>query len=113
MKLNHFRKAIICCALIGAPSMVFSAVTWTGKTVGQLISSHDGADCIYFTLEGVAEADPVAPGFAWFALPRAQYGAKDAYAMLLSAKLSGQTVSVVTRNTLSCGYATAGQVMMQ
>jgi hypothetical protein len=59
---------------------------------------------------GVAEADPVKPGNAWFAVSRTQYGAKDAYAMLLAAKLSGQAVNISTNGTLSCTYPTASSV---
>jgi hypothetical protein len=83
------------------------------KSVGQLQSTYSNADCFYFILDGVAEADPVVPGNPWFAIPRSQFGSKDAYAMLLGAKLSGQPVTVNTDGTLSCGRATAYAVTMQ
>lgn len=103
--------AVILAASL-SPEATF-AVNWAGKRVGQLQSTYDGADCIYFTLEGVTEADPIKPGDPFFAIPRSQYGAKDAYAMLLAAKISGQTVLVSTRGTLACGYAAVSQVIMQ
>ena len=109
MKFQRYLKSIALIILLASPSVVL-AVNWYNKSMGQLQSMYDGADCIYFTLGGVSEADPVKPGDPWFAIPRSQYGAKDAYAMLLSAKLSGQVVNVATRGTLSCGYATAGSV---
>jgi hypothetical protein len=117
MKTKHMRigrqvRAAVVAALAVLPVMGLAA-NWTDRTVGQLQSTYDGADCIYFTLEGVAEADPVKPGDHWFAIPRTQYGAKDAYAMLLAAKLTGKTVFVSTRGTLSCGYAAVSQVLMQ
>jgi hypothetical protein len=98
--------------LAATPALAL-AVNWTDRTVGQLQSTYDGADCIYFTLEGVAQADPVDPGVPWFAFPRTQHGAKDAYAMLLAAKLTSKTVFVSTHGTLSCGYAAVSQVLMQ
>lgn len=105
-------RGIAAAVLTTVPALAL-AVNWTSRTVGQLQSTYDGADCIYFTLEGVAEADPAKPGDPWFAIPRTQYGAKDAYAMLLAAKLTGKTVFVSTRGTLSCGYAAVSQVLMQ
>jgi len=77
------------------------------------LSSYDSADCFYFTLQGVSEADPAKPGDPMFAIPRTQYGAKDAYAMLLAAKISGEPVVVKTRGTLACGYAAVAEVQMQ
>lgn len=113
MDVRKTIRAAALAAVAAAPALA-PAVNWTDRTVGQLQSTYDGADCIYFTLEGVAEADPVKPGDHWFAIPRTQYGAKDAYAMLLAAKLTGKTVFVSTRGTLSsCGYAAVSQVLMQ
>jgi len=112
MDVSKTMRAAALAAVAAAPTLA-PAVNWTDRTVGQLQSTYDGADCIYFTLEGVAEADPVKPGDHWFAIPRTQYGAKDAYAMLLAAKLTGKTVFVSTRGTLSCGYAAVSQVIMQ
>lgn len=104
--LTIFAIAISVCA----PSF---GMVWSNKNVGRLSSTYDSADCIYFTLEGVTEADPIKPGDPMFAIPRTQYGAKDGYAMLLSAKLTGQPVFVVTRGTLACGYASVAQILMQ
>jgi hypothetical protein len=88
-------------------------IDWSSKTVSMVSSTYDGADCIYFTLDGVTEADPIKPGDPTFAIPRSQYGAADAYAMLLTAKVTGQSVRVITRGTLACGYASVAQIMMQ
>ena len=76
---------------------------WNGRMVGMLSSTYDGADCIYFTLEGVSEADPIKPGDPTFAIPRSQFGSKDAYSMLLAAKLADKPVETPDRVTLSCG----------
>jgi len=56
----------------------------------------DSRPCAFFTLDGVAEADPVSPGNPWFALPQSAAGYKEAYSLLLAAALSGKTVRVFT-----------------
>ncbi len=112
MATKDVTKVISIAALLLMPSIGL-AVNWYNKKVALLQPSYDGADCFYFTLEGVAEADPTKPGDPLFAIPRTQYGAKEAYATLLSAKLTGQTVYVITRGTLSCGYASVSQVWVQ
>jgi hypothetical protein len=105
-------------AIVGAgtalvPSTVFAMQDWANKTVAMLSSTYDGSDCVYFTLEGVTQADPVKPGDPTFAFPRNQFGAKDGYAMLLAAKLADRPVRVLTRGTLSCGYAAVAQIMIE
>jgi len=108
-------KGIVAVALASAALLpsVGAALTFSNKSVGQLGSSDATRDCILFTLDGVAEANPVKPGDPWFSIPRAQFGSKDAYAMLLAGKLSGQPVTVTTNGELSCGYALVTWVKMQ
>ena len=110
---KHFISAFVVSALALAPVNLFAMQDWPTKNVSTLMTAYDGADCFYFTLKGVAEADPVKPGDPTFAIPRTQFGAKDGYAMLLAAKLSGSTVRVVTRGTLSCGYASVAWITME
>jgi hypothetical protein len=74
-----------------------------GKQVDGLLPPDD-RDCLFFYLVGVTEADPAVPGNAWFAVPRAAYGFKEIYALLLAARLAGSPVSVVTNGQLVCGY---------
>jgi hypothetical protein len=109
--MRSFRIFAVVVA-VSTPLVCNAMLDWNGKQVAMLSSTYDGADCIYFTLEGVAEADPVKPGDPTFAIPRTQNGSRDAYAMLLSAKLAGQPVRVLTRGTLTCGYASVAQIMM-
>src|SRR5262245_7893627 len=80
MNKTHIRNATILLALISMPTLC-PATVWVDKTVAQLQSYVVGGDCLYFTLTGVTEADPVFPGSAWFAISRTQGGtaAKDAY----------------------------------
>jgi hypothetical protein len=99
--------ALISVAL---PSGAF-ATSWTFQTVGQL-QVDSGTGCYYFTLIGVTQADPVSPS-PWFAMPMSQAGAKDSYATLLAAKLSGQQVTATTNGTVVCGgYALVTWVVM-
>ena len=108
---KHFVAMLASTLLLCAPVPGESAA-WVNKTVVQIQSTYAGSDCFYFTLDGVTEADPVVPGAIWFAIPRSQPGSKDAYAMLLAAKLSGQLLRIHTNGTVSCGYATASEVFM-
>jgi hypothetical protein len=110
---TRIRIVILFLLSAALPSAAFAMLDWANKSVGMLSSTYDGADCYYFTLQGVAEADPIKPGDPMFAIPRAQYGAKDGYAMLLGAKLAGRTVRVLTRGTIACGYASVAQIMME
>src|SRR5690348_14808879 len=78
------------------------AADWTAQ-MGQLQSSNLGLDCFYFTLSGVPVADPaLGNNNSWFAIPRTQYGAKDAYAMLMTAKVTGTAVRVTTTGSTIC-----------
>ncbi|CAG0955512.1 hypothetical protein ANAEL_00316 [Anaerolineales bacterium] len=112
MKSLNLWKAFAIFAALCVPSTGFSDNNWSGKHVGQLQSTDVNADCFYFSLEGVSVADPVKPDSQWFAIPRTQYGAKEAYVMLLSVKLTGGVVNVATNGTLSCGYATVRAVWL-
>jgi len=81
-----------------------------GKTIQYMLA--DGRACIFFTLNGVGEADPVAPSQPWFALPKSSSNFAELNAMLLSAKLAGRNVSIQTDGTVSCGYAAATMVQL-
>jgi len=111
--MDKLLRIAVAIVGIGVPLVCDATIDWPGKSVAMLSSTYDGADCVYFTLVGVAEADPIKPGDPTFAIPRSQYGANDAYAMLLSSKLTGQPVRVITRGTLACGYASVAQIVMQ
>jgi hypothetical protein len=110
LSINAFAATAI---LILWSSSIASAATYSSRTVGQLISTFDSGDCIIFTLEGVSEADSRVPGAPWFAIPRTQFGAKDGYAMLLAAKLTGEALEVRTGTEMACGYIKVSHVIMQ
>jgi len=68
-------------------------------------------DCVYFTLQGVAVADPAVGTTPWFAIPRSQYGATDAYAMLLTSKVAGLSLHVATTGqSVGGGYAQVNEI---
>ena|SRR5437868_9538604 len=98
-----------CGAFVAGPV----GATVRNAKVGQLSSTYINSDCILFTLEGVTEADGSVQNNPWYSIPRSQFGSKDAYAMLLAAKLSGQSVWVAPTGLAStCGYAGVYQVWM-
>lgn len=107
------RIAALSVALLFSllPTYPANATDFERKLVTGIQASGDAADCFYFMLEGVNQPGPAANG-PWFAMSRSQYGAKDAYALLLAAKLSGTPVSVrsTTTSAVCGGYATANAV---
>jgi len=99
----------IFVALLGLSASLYSYPTWaatyrTGKTVAAI--QGDTSACMYFTLDGVAEADPVKPGTPYFAVPLNNPNVQLIESILLTARATGRTVYVRTDGTLSCSYAT-------
>lgn len=105
-------SALAVCALAATASLPSFATDHVGKTVSELQANHTATDCFYFRLDGVSEADPVKPNDPWFAVSRTAYGAKDAYALLLAARVTGTAVHIVTTGAMVCGYASASFVFM-
>lgn len=109
MNLKH-TLVVAVFALTGIAES--NAAEWTAQ-VGSLQSTNAGADCFYFALANVSVADPaLGTNNPWFAISRTQYGAKDAYAMLLAAKASDLAVHVGTSGLVCGGFAQATQVYM-
>lgn len=99
---------------------VFSETTWAAQTYTSTVGQVQWAmtdSCFFFSLIGVPVADPVVPNSPWFAIPLAQTGFAQAYALILSAKVAGSTVIVATTGTLAggtCGtYAGVANVNLQ
>jgi hypothetical protein len=100
----------LCLTVLGASPA--HAADWTA-TVEWIQSLSIAQDCVYFTLTGVSQTDPAIPANSWFAIPRDQYGAKDAYAMLLTARATGARVRVTTTGGTICGgYAQISQLLL-
>jgi len=70
------------------------AVTWTGEVRG--LVPPDNRPCVFFSIAGVPQADPVQPGWPWIAVRQSQNGFKEIYALLLAARHSGTPVTVTT-----------------
>ncbi len=106
MKRGRRIRAIVGGLLCGIiASMVFGA-THSDKAISIVQSPTPTNDCLYFTLVGVAQADPISANNPWFAVPRSHSGFKESLAILLAAKLSQQRVTVETTGTVaggSCG----------
>jgi hypothetical protein len=100
-----FRR-ISCAGLLIAAAAVSPVASASGPYVGATITviqtPTPTANCFYFMLAGVGEADPVAPGNAWFAVPSTQIGFAQLYAIVIAAKLAGNPVSVATAGG-TCG----------
>jgi hypothetical protein len=113
--LQPLRTAAVMFALFGATFAAYSAPGWFGsKQVGQL-HAGDGRPCIFFTLEGVGEADVVTPGSPWFALQKSHLTFKENYAVLLVAKAAKLPIHVATSGVLvsECGHVGVSVVIAQ
>lgn len=79
------------------------AETHLDKQVSTIQLSTGG--CYFFQLNGVSGADPAVPAVGpWFAIPTTQTNSKEMYAMLLSVRIGGGTLSrVVTAGVSTCG----------
>jgi hypothetical protein len=104
MYYRSYFYALMCVFQFIGPTLC-EAAQWHNVKVGQLQALHQNTDCIYFTLENVAIADSVVGNSAWFAIPRSEYGSKEAYAMMLALKISGGLINVDTTGVpvASCG----------
>jgi hypothetical protein len=100
-----FWRAASVALLISAAceTPVATAVDYNSATITFISSPTPSANCVYFMLAGVTQADPVSQGNSWFAVPATQNGFSQIYAMLLSVKLVGGTVNVTTTGTLAGG----------
>lgn len=88
------------------------AVVHTDKDI-LVFHSPDARDCTFFQLSGVSEADPVAPGGTWFAVPKTHSGYKEIVATLLLARAAGRRLNhVSTSGAIACGHAEVLSVSM-
>ena len=85
-------------------SMAQAETSHIQKTIS-VIQSPDTRTCLFFQLDGVAEADPVVPNVAWFALPQAHVGYDEIFSMILTAYTTGTPINVYTTSTVQCGHA--------
>jgi hypothetical protein len=81
--------------------------THSSKLVTAIQPPNIDADCLYFQLAGVTQADAIAPNSPWFAIPRAQNGFKEMYALLLTARVSQIAISVNTTGQVAASPCAA------
>ena len=97
------RRALIGALLASAPPSL--AVNYSSVQVTNVFPP-DGRGCFFFTLAGVAEADPIVPGNPWFAVPIGYQGYKELVSMMYMARSASIPITVVTSGTTACGLAT-------
>jgi hypothetical protein len=110
---TRMNKDIVVLGFASLCTFSANAAAWSTKTVSGLQPFYVSSNCYYFSLEGVSEADPAVPGSPWFAVDRtAHLGAKDLYAAILAARLSGSPVTVYTTGGTACGYAAVSYIVL-
>jgi hypothetical protein len=114
MKPPHLRPLLGAALLFASTAAL--ATTHYSKMVIHLQIAPANADCIYFQLEGVATADSAVSPSPFFALYKTHPGYTQAYAMLLTAKMTGTAVNVTTTGAVAnsvCGtYAGVHDIQM-
>jgi hypothetical protein len=86
------------------PLQAWSGVYHNNKSVS-VVYSPDERECIFFTLDGVTQADAsVMQNNEWFAVPKTHAGYKEIAAMLLMARATGTPLQhVLTTGGTACG----------
>lgn len=107
MKWNS-KKWIVVVASASAACCIFRTDTANAgqsytAPIALVQSPNYGEDCVWFTLVGVPQADPLVPNNPWFALSRSQTGYSEIYSIILAAKLSGALLNVVTTGAAAGG----------
>jgi hypothetical protein len=96
-RFRRILSGLFSCVAMTALCHPASADTFTGQVEGLLPPDH--RPCIFFSIAGVPQADPVRPGSRWVAVRQSQNGFKELYALLLAAKHAGAPVTVTTNGT--------------
>ncbi len=103
----HFKQVAVLLAAavsLGAARVSDAYTQHYNKAVSLL--EVPNATCYFFQLEGVSVADSTISTTAWFAIPRNSENAKELYALVLSARLTGTPLGrVLTSGNLACGQA--------
>lgn len=103
------RRSIVATTMVlgcvtGMPLAQAALAEHFGKTIS-LLEAAD-SPCIFFQLTGVTEANPVVPSGVWFGIDKNQGNAKEMHALLLSARISGTSLTrVLTSGDVVCGVS--------
>lgn len=100
-------------AKAAAAAALISLLTWSpgvhaadsNGRVALTIPPNGGADCFYFSLYGVAQADPVLPGNSFFAMSKTDPAYQETFALVMTAAANGRYVYASTTGTVVCGKA--------
>ena len=106
MKLGQLSLAFGLIAATIAPASQ-AAATWSGYQIAQLEAPDPVRPCLFFTLAGVAQADPAIANDPWFAISENQSGYWEIYGMLMSAKGKGLAVTVTTSGQAAASECTS------
>ena len=99
--IKYIKNFIV--VLVFASVHVAAAEHYAKKVNNVQVNALNG--CIYFTLDGVAEADPVMPGQPWITVASDSASKQEVLSLLMMAQASKSNVKVVTSGEKACGYA--------
>jgi hypothetical protein len=113
--MRRFARLVLTVLLSVGPQAF--AATYPNAIVTQVltITGQSGAGlCYYFTLSGVAQADPSVPNNPWFAIStNSNVSAKEEFALILTARVTGTPVSAVVTTGAAdpdCGNAKVSSI---
>jgi hypothetical protein len=107
-------RSVLLAILLAFATPSYAAVH-LGKQIQAIFPGDNTHACVYFALQGVVPADSGVSTSAWFALSPNHPRFKETYALLISARLAGETIDVGTTGTAasSCGgYVEVNYVVM-
>ena len=101
-------KSLFSAAAAGGLAMQAApaaAADHVGKQIST-ISFNTSTQCLYLKLQGVSQADPLAPGNPYMVIPRSHPDFAQMFAMLLSARAINAPINIVTDGVPACGGMT-------
>lgn len=100
--MNRFLNLSFLLVLLGS-SYVDAKEHYNKKVNNVQVNASNG--CIYFTLDGVSEADPVVADQPWITVAAENESKQAVLGLLMMAQASNSDVKVVTTGSKACGYA--------
>lgn len=104
---NLYSAIIIAVTFIAYPAQ---ATDFYSKSIATYF--FDTRACTFFTLSGVAQADPITPNAPYFALAKTHPNYSEMNALLLTAKTLQRPVDLSTNGQLACGHAEVSKVIL-
>ena len=100
--MRHVHHLCAVVTILMSASSATAGTLHSNKIVNQV--QIDGRPCLFFTLQGVAQADPVHPSAAHFAVSTDHPNYATMVSILLSAKMGRASVTVSTTGSLACSH---------